>query len=398
MLRAYKYRLNPNKEQIAMIEQTIGCCRLVYNIGLQVKIEAYRANGTKLSHYDLCYQLAEMKQDYKWLHEVDSQSLLASLKSLDEAFIGFYRGKGYPKYKSKRGKQSFRCPNNARKINWINSTLTVPKIKNIPIILSRRFEGQIKTITISKTTTGKYFASILVDNKTPLPDKKHVSKNTSVGIDLGIKHFAVLTNGDVVDNPRHLKGNLSRLKCLQRRASRKNKGSANRRKASKKIAIINERIANMRGDFLHKFSDAITKQYDTICVEDLNIKGMISNHKLAQSIADVGWATAVQFLKYKSDFRGKNFIQIGRFVASSKIHNKCGFKNETLSLADREWYCPICNEMVNRDGNAAINIQEEGLKILTSVGSRKEPVELPSIDGAKKQEFIPTKQHYKLTN
>lgn len=388
MLKAYKYRLNPTKEQVAMIEQTIGCCRLVYNVALQVKIEAYKANGTKLTAYDLCYQLAEMKQDYKWMREVDSQALQASVKKLDVAFRNFYRGSGYPKYKSKHGKQSFQCPTSVRRIDWINSTLTIPKIKMIPIVLSRRFDGEIKTVTITKTTTGKYFASILVDNKILLPIKKPISINTSIGVDLGIKHFAVLSDGSEVDNPRYLKSNLSRLKCLQRRASRKKKGSANRKKANKKIAIVNERVANMRKDFLHKFSDAITKQYDTVCVEDLNVKGMIGNHNLAQSITDVGWALAVQFLKYKTDFRGKNFIQIGRFVASSKIHNKCGFKNEVLLLSNREWLCPICKEIVSRDQNAALNILDEGLKLLTSVGSRKEPVELPSKDGAKKQEVI----------
>lgn len=387
MLRAYKYRINPTAPQAELIEKTIGVCRLVYNLALQVKIEAYKANGANLSAIDLCYQLAEMKQEYDWMREVDSQALQASVKKIDVAFRSFFKGGGYPKFKSKHGKQSFQCPNNTRKIDWQKSTLTIPKIKDIAIVLSRSFEGDIKTVTISRTPTGKYFASILVDNKLPLPIKKPIISGTAIGIDVGLKSFAVLSNGEIIDNPKHLRNNLKRLKCLQRRASRKKKGSNNRKKANKKVAIQNERITNMRADFLHKFSDAITKRYDTICCEDLAVKNMVKNHKLAQAISDVGWGTAFQFLKYKSDWRGKNYLESGRYEATSKIHNKCGFKNELLTLADREWYCPTCKEIVSRDENAAQNIKEICLKKL-GAGSSVEPLELLSIDRALKEESV----------
>lgn len=362
MLKSYKYRIYPNDSQKALIEQTFNACRLVYNLGLGIKIDAYKQHGIKLSSFNLCYQLVDLKNENNWLKEVDSQALQASVKKIDVAFKNFYNGNGYPKFKKKSNNQTFQCPHSPRKVDFDRGLLTIPKIKNIPIKITRKFTGKVKTVTISRTATNKYYASILVDNGCNYPDKQPIESDTAIGIDLGIKNFAIFSDGTICDNPKYLRNSQERLKILQRRVSKKIKGSANRKKAIKRVAILHEIITNQRNDFLHKFSDAITKQYDTICVEDLNIAGMVKNHKLAHAISDVSWSEFVRQLKYKAKWRGKNIIQIGRFEASTKTCSNCGVKNETLTLKDREWTCAFCLSIHDRDVNAAINIKQIGLK------------------------------------
>lgn len=385
ILKAYKYRLYPTKDQVAMINKTIGVCRFLYNLALETKIYAYRSHGKTLSAFDLCYQLTELKREYPWIAEIDSQAAQASIKKIDTAFKNFFSGRGYPKYKSKRNDGSFQCPNEVKRIDWVKSTLTIPKIKNIPIILSRKFEGKIKTITISKTPSAKYFASIMVETQQelatlPIPEKH-------IGIDLGIKDFAVLSSGEKIDNPKYLRNSMNRLKVLQRRVSKKKKGSTNRKKANKKVAMLHERISNQRNDFLHKLSTKLISdsQTDTICVEDLAVKNMVRNHKLAQAISDVSWSEFIRQLEYKGKWYGKNVIKIDRFYASSKICSNCGHKKDELNLDEREWQCSKCNVTHDRDINAANNIKIMGM---SAVGSRKEPVEQRTKVRAKKQEYI----------
>ena len=385
MLKAYKYRIYPTDAQKLKIQQTIGVCRLVYNLALQTKIEAYMANGTRLSAFDLCYQLADMKKDYDWMRDVDSQALQAAVKKVDGAFKGFFDGKGFPKYKSKKGKQSFQSPHPCKTIDFEKGLLTILKMKNIPIRISRGFTGKMKTITISKSPSGKYFASILVDNGATIPKTKPIKE--AIGIDLGIKHFAVMSDGSKTDNPKHYKSNIQRLKCLQRRVSRKVKGSNNKKKATKTLSLHHEKITNRRQDFLHKLSSAITKQYDTVCLEDLNVAGMVKNRKLSQAISDVGWSEFVRQLEYKSKWEGNNFIQIGRFEPSSKMCHHCGDINNLLTLKDREWTCATCGTIHDRDISAAINIKKLGLKKHSGEGISGEPVELSALAGAKKQEL-----------
>lgn len=358
MLKSYKYRIYPNAAQTQKIEQTIGVCRLVYNLALQTKNDCYNANQTKLSGFDLCNQLAEMKKDYKWMQEVDSQALQASILKLDAAFKFFFNGNGFPKYKSKKGTQSFECPNNARRIDFENGLLTIPKIPHIKIALSRKFNSKIKNVTISRVPSGKYFASILFDNDVELPIKNQIIEHTAVGIDLGIKDFAILSNGKKIINNKFLKSNIKRLKFLQRRASKKKKGSTNQNKEYKKIALCHEKIMNQRIDFLHKLSTAITKQYDTICVENLSIKNMVKNHNLSQSINDASWGEFVRQLKYKAEWNGKNILELPKFEASTKPCSNCGVLNQKLTLGDREWQCPECKAVHDRDINAAINIKK----------------------------------------
>ncbi len=330
-----------------------------------------------------------MKPENTWLYDVDSQALQASIKKLDSTFKTFFRGGGFPKFKSKYGRNSFQCPNNTRRIDWGNSTLTIPKIKDIPIVLSRKFKGEIKTVTISKAPTGKFYASILVDNKVELPKKREIEPQSTIGIDLGLKHFAILSDGTKFDNPRFLQQSLERLKVLQRRASRKKKGSSNRKKANKKVALQYEKVANQRKDFLQKTTTKLVceNQATTFCVETLSVKNMVKNHKLARAISDVSWSEFIRMLEYKCLWSGKNLIKIGRFEPSSKTCNECKTVNENLELIDREWSCASCFATHDRDVNAAKNIKFMGLK--TGEGISSEPADtLRTKVRVTKQEYV----------
>lgn len=388
MLKSYKYRLYPNIDQQKKIDQTIGVCRFVYNLALETKIYAYKSYGKNLSAIDLCYQLVDLKKDYSWIAEVDSQAVQASIKKLDNSFQNFFRGKGFPKFKSKRNKGSFQCPNNKREINWNKSTLTIPKIKNIPIVLSRQFEGRIKTVTISRTATGKYFASILVEYEVQKQAVKEINPDTIIGIDVGIKSFVVTSDGQLFEPNRKLKNSLHRLKCLSRRVSRKKKGSNNRKKAVRCLSTLHERIANQRTDYIHKITTGLIhdNQAETFVIENLNVAGMLKNRKLSQAISDVSFGEFFRQMKYKCDWYGKNLIMIDRFEPSSKTCSCCGYINETLTLADRSWLCTNCGTLHDRDFNAAVNIKNAGLKKHSGQGMPVEPVESWRLRRAKKQE------------
>lgn len=364
MLKAYKYRIYPNEEQTIMLNKHFGCVRYVYNEGLATKIKSYEECGKSPSCNQLTTgMLMELKNDpeKKWLKEVYSQCLQMSLRNLDNAFTRFFREKkGFPKFKNKhRSIQSCQYPQNV-KVDFDRKRTLVPKIGGLKTVFSRRFSGKIKTTTLSKTSTNKYYVSILVDDGKDIPKKSKVEKNTTVGIDLGLTHFCIMSNGEKINNPRYLKKNIDRIKILQRRKDRKVKGGQNRKKAIMKISKLHERIKNGREDFLHKISSKIVSENQTICLEDLNVSGMMKNHCLAQSIGDVSWSRFVEFLRYKCEWYGKNFIQIGRFESSSKPCSVCGISNRDLTLATREWTC-TCGAVHDRDVNAAINIKKFGL-------------------------------------
>ena len=372
-----------------MIEKTLGICRLIFNLGLETKIRAWQSAQKRLSAIDLCYQLPELKAAYPWMNEVDSQAIQASIKKLDNAFEGFFKGKGFPKFKSKKGRQSFQCPNNTRRVDFEKGMITVPKIPNIKAAISRTFDGQIKTITISRTPTGKYFASVLFDNKRELPAKAAIDPTTTVGIDLGIKSFVVTSDGRFYEPNRYLKNSVQRLKCLQRRASRKKKGSNNRKKANKCVAILHEKITNQRADYIHKITTALCRdnQADTFVIETLNVVGMLKNRKLSQAISDVSFGEFVRQMRYKCEWYGKNLVQIGRFEPSSKTCSTCVHIKQDLTLADRGWTCEACGSTHDRDLNAAKNIKQMGLKQYSPEGIRIEPAESRRLRRAKKQEL-----------
>lgn len=392
MLKAYKYRIYPNKKQAQMIDKTIDTCRIVYNVALETKIQVWQSAKVNLTAYDLINQLPELKEAYTWMNDVDSQALQAAVKKVDIAFKNFYKGAGYPKFKSKRkGVQSFHCPTNTRRINWQASTLTIPKIKDIPIVIhkNRHFGGTIKMLTISKTRTGKYFASISVDDKNTFPVKPVITEQSTIGIDVGIKSFVITSDGRQFEPNRYLKSSLQRLKCLQRKAARKQKNSNNRKKANKCVAILHEKITNQRNDYIHKLTTQLIRDSQTDCfvIENLGVAGMLKNRKLSHALADASFGLFFQAMKYKCDWYGKNLIVIDRFAPSSKRCSECGEINDALTLADREWVC-TCGTRHDRDTNAAKNIKYFGLEKHSGVGSSGEPVESRRIRRVKKQESI----------
>jgi putative transposase len=360
ILRAYKYRIYPTKEQEVFLVKHFGCSRWVYNYALDKKIKTYQTTKKSLSRFTIQKDLPELKkaEETKWLKEVNSQSLQASLENLDKAFTKFFRDKkGFPKFKSKHNnRQSFSVPQNGI-VDFETNTISLPKFtKPIKCKLHRRFEGKSKTVTISKTPTGKYFVSVLVEVNEEIPELKPIDENKAIGIDLGIKTFAVLSNGEEIQNPKHLRSALKRLKRQQRRVSKKVKGSNNRIKAVKRLAELHEKVSNKRNDFLHKTTSKLVSDHDTICLETLKASNMVKNHRLAQALSDISIGRFNEILEYKARWNGVNILRIGQFEPSSRMCT-CGVVNKELKLSDREWVCQSCGEMHDRDQLAANNVK-----------------------------------------
>ena len=400
MLRAYKYRIYPTDEQKVLFAKTFGCCRFVYNWALNLKITAYKERKETLGNVYLTNLMkSELKVAHEWLSEVNSQSLQSSLRNLDTAYTNFFRNTnavGFPRFKSRKDKQSFLCPQHCR-VDFEKGTITISKAKDIPAVLHRKFKGTVKTVTVSMSPSGRYFASVLVDTSMQEMKPSEPMRDTTVGIDLGIKSLAVCSDGRTFANPKNLQRSLDRLKLLQKRLSRKQKGSANRNKARIRVARLQEHIANSRKDSLHKITHALThdSQVRTICMEDLNVKGMQRNHHLAQAVGDASFGMFLTLLEYKCSWYGVNLIKIDRFAPSSKTCGKCGYIYKGLKLSERSWTCPECGTHHDRDFNAACNIKEFGLKALPTERGKVKPVDCPLVDdrprvlksnGRKKQE------------
>lgn len=401
MLKAFKYRIYPNSAQAQMIDQTLDACRFVYNLALETRAYAWKASGVYLKRSELQSQLTDVLRSAKWLRGVNSQALYATLEILDRSYRAFFNGGGFPKYKSKKGRQSFRCCNNRRRIDWENSTLSIPRIKNLPIRISRRFTGSIRTVTIIKTVSGKYLASVLVETPADAPLKSPVNLDTAIGIDLGIKSFAVTSDGDTFEPNRKFKKASARLKCLQRRASRKKKGSKNKKKANLKVALLHEKISNQRADYIHKITTQLIRdsQAQSFVIEDLNVAGMVKNRNLANAISDAAFYEFGRQMQYKCEWYGKNLIVIDRFAPSSKRCSDCGALNNDLELKDREWTCS-CGSHHDRDFNAAKNIKYFGLKKYSGRVTPGEPVESRRMRRAKKQEkqIVESQKDYSYVN
>jgi putative transposase len=362
MMKAFKFRLYPTTTQAVQLNQHIGSCRFVYNWALDQKIKTYEQTGNSISRFDLNKLIPVLKTSNEWLGEVNSQSLQGMTKQVESAFTRFFREKnGFPKFKSKKNPiQSFPVPQHYF-VNFENNTVKLPKIGEIKTVLHRRFEGELKTATVSRTCKGHYYISILVEDDKELPLKHEFSVSTAVGIDVGIKDFAVLSTGAKIENPKYLKNSIKRLKTLQKRVSRKQKGSKNRAKAKQRLAVLHEKITNQRNDFQNKLSFRLISENQAVALETLNVKGMVKNHCLAQAISDSAWSSFVTKLEYKAEWFGKTILKIGRFEPSSKLCNVCGFHNKELQLKDREWVCPDCKTKHDRDINAAINIKKFAL-------------------------------------
>lgn len=375
MLKGLKYRLYPTNSQKELIAKHIGSSRFVYNLALETKTTAYAGPKHNFSPFDLIKQLPELKKECEWLKEVNSQSLQQSIHNMDIAFKKFFKGAGFPKFKKKSNGGSFSIPQN---VIVENDLLIIPKFKEgIDIVLHREIKGTIKSATISKTPTGKYFVSILCDTGEEIPKKAKIKENATIGIDLGIKTYLVTSNGEQFENPKYLQKAQNKLKYIQRKHS-KYKGKRTKRK----LALLHEKVANKRKDFLHKTSSGLIKNHDSLAIESLNVKGMLQNHCLAQSISDTSWSTFVTMLEYKANWYGKNILQIGQFVPSSKTCSCCGSINTELKLSDREWSCKSCGSTHDRDVNAAINIKSFALKNnLSGEHTLKNHDELPTLVG-----------------
>jgi len=363
-----------------MMSHIFGQVRFVYNLGLETKISAYIGNKKNYTCIDLANQVKELKDtDAPWLKESPSQALQMSLRNLDNAYTNFFRGGGFPKFKRKFGKQSFQLPQGVYLEN--DKQIFIPKLKLVDIDLHREFKGLIKTVTVSKSITNKYYVSILVDTGELKPEKKPIMDQTTVGLDLGIKDFCITSDGKKFENKDFFKSAMSKLRIEQRSLARKDKKSNHYQKQKMVVALLHEHIRNQRQDYLHKISKYLVDNYDTICMEDLNVQGMSSRCKpkkdengkyipngqaaksgLNKSILDMGWSEFKSMIEYKCDWYGKNLSVIGRFEPSSKTCSKCGSINKDLTLNDREWICPKCNEKHDRDINAAINIKKIGLR------------------------------------
>jgi len=363
MLKSYKYKIKPNEDQIVLLNKHFGSIRFSYNYFLNQRKVEYETNKQTLNYNNNSAELTKLKklEEFKWLKEINSQSLQHSLKHLDDAYNSFFKGKTkFPKFKSKHNKNSFKIP---QYIKLIDQYLYIPKFKEgIKMIQDRKFVGEIRQCTISKTPTNEYFVSILVETT----HKKLEKTGLSVGIDLGIKDFIITSDDFKYKNNRYTKKYSTQLKINQQYLSRKIKGSNRYNKQRLKVAKIYKKITNSRKDNLHKVSTDLIKKYDTIFLEDLNIKDMIKNHKLSKHIQDCSWGTFITYLEYKSLWNDKQIVKIDRFFPSSKTCSKCGYINQNLKLDIREWTCPSCKTKHDRDFNASKNILNEGFKIISS--------------------------------
>lgn len=401
MLKTYEYRIYPTPQQEVLLAKHFGCVRLVYNKALGLKKQLWEEKKENISCYDLIRELTKWKQteELSFLYEVSNPALQQSIRHLDVAYSSFFKKGGYPKFKNKHAKQSYSVINNCH-VNFEKNQIRIPKFQEgIEARIDRTFKGNIKTCTIKRTTTGKYFISVLVEDNLPLPNKLPINKETTIGIDLGIKTLATISNGEIVKNMNFLRNSEERLKVLSRRASKKTKGSNRQKKAYKKVAILHEKVRNKRKDYIHKFTSKLINdnQVNTICLEDLNVKGMVKNHNLAKSINDSAFREIRRQLEYKCKWNGKNLLLINRFYPSSKTCNSCGYIKEDLTLRDREWSCPTCGAKHDRDINASYNIRDEALRnYFSGQGMPVELVEPTSVEETMKREQDILKSFNKL--
>lgn len=374
--KAYKFRIYPNSEQEILICKTIGCSRFVYNHFLDLWNEEYERTGKGLTYNSCSAMLPQMKRDgiTQWLKEVDSIALQSSLKNLSDSFARFFtKQNSHPRYKSKKNPvQSYTTKNVNNSIAVIDKSIKLPKLGLVKFAKSREIKGRIIKATIRRNPSGKYFVAVVVEEKIEQLPKT----NSTIGIDLGIRDFAIFSNGRKVANHKFTNQNEKKLIREQKKLSRrahlaKSKGinlteAKNYQKQRRKVALLHEKVMNQRNDFLNKLTTQIIKNHDVICIEDLNTKGMLRNHRLAKSISDVSWSAFVAKLIYKAEWYGREIVKVDRWYESSQICHECGHKDGKKPLHIREWTCPNCGNTNERDINASKNILKEGLRIIAS--------------------------------
>jgi putative transposase len=361
VLKAYLFRLDPTNDQMSLLNQHIGSCRFIYNRSLAENIEKYSVEKKFIFKNEASKSLTLLKkeEEYKWLRQVNSQSLQGVIAHLDTALQRFLKKiSGFPTFHKKSYGGSFGIPQHFR---VKDSKVFIPKFKEgIKFVKHREINGEIRNATISKTSTGKYFISFLV--KTLVEELPPI--NNKIGIDLGLKDFVTTSNAEIIENPKFLKRALKKLKFLQSQLAKIKFKTRKRATRRLKVAIVHEKISNSRKDFLHKLSSRLINKNQVIVLEDLNVVGMVKNHKLAMSIVDVSWSKFVSMLKYKAAWYGRTLVFVDRFFPSSKLCSSCGKKKEDLTLEDGTWCCEHCGAKHNRDFNAALNIRNEGLRLL----------------------------------
>lgn len=367
MEKAYKYRIYPNKMQKELIAKTFGCSRYVYNHFLNKRIQTYQKEKKTLNYNQCSAELTKLKSELTWLKEPDKCSLQNALKDMDRAYRNFFQKNAcFPKYKSKKTHRfSYRTNYTNGNIAYCGKHIKLPKLGMVKTRTKLIPQGRILNATISQEPSGKYYVSLCCTEV----DIPHLEKTgNEIGMDLGIKSFAVTSKGENIPNPKYLQKSLKKLARLQKELSRKPRGSSNWNKTRIKVARLNEKVANQRTDFLHKLSTKVIQENDVICIEDLQVKNMVQNHKLARSISDVSWSEFTRQLEYKANWYGRKLVKVNKWYASSQICSSCGEKFPiTRDLSVREWICPNCHTKLDRDGNAAKNILREGKKLLENV-------------------------------
>ena len=374
MIRAYKYKLKPTVKQQKALCQAFGNARFIYNWGLNRKKESWEKEKKNVTYLELAKELTTLKQDgeHDWLKDCANVCLQQSLRNLDNAYTGFFKAKkGFPKFKSKKN-----CNDSAKYISSVHfdfdkMRVSIPRVGKVKFRENQVFDVNVVklgTLTVSRDKCGEYWCTIVVDDNKLQVSKTKICEETAVGVDLGIKDYAILSDGTKYTNPKFLEKEQNHLAVLQQRFAKAQKGSKRHEKMRLKVAKLHRKIRNKRYDYLHKLSTDIVQRFDTICLEDLNITGMTQNHNLAMAINSVAWNEFIRQLKYKSERYGKNVVLIGRYEPSSKSCSNCGYINKELKLSDREWICPQCGEHHDRDINAAINIKNFGLHPQALIG------------------------------